>query len=147
MKTLLLLFLFSFPPSEPILPDQDIPVYSQVNPYALSYVAEDPGKKKKLLEKVSEQALVALTNNKNVGIRCSAFLGLVKLDSDKVKEIFLDHLEDDERLVLGGLWNYVADYEKVNQFMLEQLHPERSKSSFKLTTQEYDKYRKLLYEQ
>jgi hypothetical protein len=62
-----------------------------------------------------------------------------------VKDIFLNHLEDDERLLLGFIWSFVAEYEQVNQFMLEQLHPEKSKSSYKLTVPEYDKYREQIY--
>lgn len=109
-------------------------------------VQPDPGKKKKLVEKLYEKTLVALTKSENAGIRCSAFFTLVKVDNEEVKEIFLQHLEDDERFFLGFVWDYLAKFDRVNQFMLELLHPERSKSSYRLTPQEYEKYRKLIYE-
>ncbi|MFB9864763.1 hypothetical protein [Rufibacter immobilis] len=149
MNTLLTILLFAFPSASPAVPPaQELQQWKKLDQQALVQIyaaPEDSVKRKKGLEKLYTKTLISMTDSEKAGVRCSAFLALVKLDHEMVKEIFLKHLDDDERLLFGVVWSLFANYEQVNQFMLEQLHPENSKSSYRLTKQEYEKYRKQIY--
>ncbi|MBA9076458.1 MULTISPECIES: HEAT repeat domain-containing protein [Rufibacter] len=143
MRIRILLFIFLFPPF--ILASQGQSTSSSPQT-ATNEGSKTQQKGKSLLKKLSDKALVGLTDSDNAGVRCSAFLALVKMDSNKVRPVFVKHMDDDEKLTLNFLWGLVTDYERVNQFMLEQLHPDTSESSYKLTKQEYETCKKLIYQ-
>lgn len=90
------------------------------------------------LRKLDVETLIQLTDDKDVGVMCYAFMALVHLNNNNVKDIFFEHLEDTRQVVLSMGESCLIIETTVNDFMLDQLHPVGSKNDYRLTREEYD---------
>lgn len=112
------------------------------------FIADDYPKAKsyksyhKFIKTTTEEELKKLTEHQSPNIRCYAFYSLVKRNSSAVKKILLEHLNDTSKIHLsfGGC---VVLNSTVKEFMLDQLHPKSSKSSEKISREEYDQFQKI----
>jgi hypothetical protein len=101
-------------------------------------------KTSKFLKKLDAPTLVELTESEDIGIRCYAFMALVSMNNDNVQEIFLKHLSDTSQVETSMGNSCLVISQQVNQFMLDQLHPVGSRSSHRLTREEYEKYKQAI---
>ena len=101
-------------------------------------------KASKFLNKLDIPTLIELTQSEDIGIRCHAFMALVYVNHNKVQDIFLEHLSDTSKVetILGNSCLVIS--QQVNQFMLDQLHPVGSRSNYKFTREEFEKYEQVI---
>ncbi|WP_395063890.1 hypothetical protein [Flavobacterium sp.] len=99
----------------------------------------------KFIKLTTEEELKKLTHHKRPDIRCYAFNGLVERKFSGLRKIFEEHIKDTAQIHLsyGGC---VVMKMTVMEFMLDQLHPNGSKTSEKFSRKEYDQYQKIAME-
>jgi hypothetical protein len=61
---------------------------------------------------------------------CHAFMGIVHLNDDQVKDILFDHLGDSRKVVVSMGESCLSIETNINDFLLDQLHPVGSKNDY-----------------
>ncbi|TGD59784.1 hypothetical protein [Flavobacterium humi] len=89
---------------------------------------------KELLAVATDEDLVGLTDHKDPTIRCYAFRGLAERDYPKVKEIFMDHMND--LAIVTRSYFATSTTMDVRSYYLEHLHPALNQK-YKFTSDEY----------
>ena len=93
-------------------------------------------------KRLHKTTLIKLTDDSKASIRCLSFIVLIVRNEPEAKDIFKQHLNDTTTLLT---YNFdLVEKKKVNEIMLNQLHPEGSLSDYNFTREEYEHYLRLI---
>lgn len=86
--------------------------------------------------------LILLTKHKSTKVQCVSFSILANQNYPKIKNIFLQHINDSSR-VLAGSGSIIGDI-TVAHYMLDQLHPAYAAKKYRFQRTEYDSLHKVI---